>query len=167
MEERPLNPNQSGFRQSDSCINQLLAITHEIFEAFDCNPTLEVRSVFLDISKAFDKVWHEGLLFKLRSMGISGELYNLLGNYLSDRFQRVILNGQTSSWRPVIAGVPQGSILGPLLFLVYINDLPNELKSRVKLFADGTSLFTIVKDKSESVNTLNNDLLLISKWAYN
>ena len=75
-----------------------------MFEAFVCNPTLEVRSVFLDISKAFDKVWHEGLLFKLRSMGISGELYNLLGNYLSDRFQRVILNGQTSSWRPVIAG---------------------------------------------------------------
>ena len=166
LEERLLNPNQSGFRQSDSCINQLLAITHEIFEAFDCNPTLEVRSVFLDISKAFDKVWHEGLLFKLRSMGISGELYNLLGNYLSDRFQRVILNGQTSSWRPVIAGVPQGSILGPLLFLVYIKNLPNELKSSIKLFADDTSLFTIVKDKNESANTLNNDLLLISKWAY-
>ena len=167
LEERLLNPNQSGFRQSDSCINQLLTITHEIFEAFDCNPTLEVRSVFLDISKAFDKVWHEGLLFKLRSMGISGGLYNLLGNYLSDTFRRVILNGQTSSWRPVIAGVPQGSILGPLLFLVYIKDLPNELKSSVKLFADDTSLFTVVKDKSESVNTLNNDLLLISKWAYN
>ena len=83
-------------------------------------------------------------------MGISGELYNLLGNYLSDRFQRVILNAQTSSWRPVTAGFPQGSILGPLLFLVYINDLPNELKSSVKLFADETSLFAIVKDKNES-----------------
>ena len=124
-------------------INKFLAISHEIFEAFDCNPTLEVRSVFLDISKTFHKVWHEGLLFKLRSMGISGELYNLLGNYLSDRFQRVILNGQTSSWRPVIAGIPEGSILGPLLFVVYINDLPNELKSSAKLFAD-TFLFTIV-----------------------
>ena len=112
-------------------------------------------------------MWHEGLLFMLRSMGISGELYNLFGNYLSNRFQRVILNGQTSSWRPVIAGVPQGTIVGPLLFLVYINDLPNELKSSVKLFADDTSLFTIVKDKNESANTLNNDLLLISKWAYN
>ena len=167
MEERPLNPNQSGFRPSDSCINQLFAITHEIFEAFDCNPTLEVRSVFLDISKAFDKVWHEGLPFKLRSMGISGEVYNFLGNYLSGRFQRVILNRQTSSWRPVIAGFLQGSILGPFLFLVYINDLPNELKSSAKLFADDTSLFAIVKDKNERANTLNNDLLLIFKWAYN
>ena len=99
LEEKLLNPNQSGFRPSNSCINQLLVITHEIFEAFDCNPSLEVRSVFLDISKAFDKVWHEGFLFKLKSMDISGELYNLLENYLLGRFQRVVLDGQTSSWR--------------------------------------------------------------------
>ena len=98
-------------------------------------------------------------------MGISGELYNLLENYLSDRFQGVLLNGQASSWRPVLAGVPQGSILGPLLFLIYINDLPNELKSNAKLFADDTSLFTIVKDKTESANILSNNLSEISKWA--
>ena len=84
MEEKLLNPNQSGFRTPDSCINQLLAVTHEIFEAFDCNPSLEGRSVFLDISKAFDKVWHEGLLYKLKSMGFSGELYNILENYQAD-----------------------------------------------------------------------------------
>ena len=166
LQEELLNPNQSGFRPSDSCVNQLIAITHEIFEAFHYNPSLGVRSVFLDISKAFDKVWYKGLLYKLKSMGISGELYNLLENYLSDRFQRVLLNGQTSSWRPVLAGVPQGSILGPLLFLIYINDLPNELKSNAKLFADNTSLFTIVKDETESANTLSNDLSEISKWAY-
>ena len=167
MKEELLNPNQSGFRPQDSCTNQLLAITHEIFEAFDCNPPLEIRSVFLDISKAFDKVWHEGLLYKLKSMGISGELHKLLENYLSGRFQRVPLNGQTSSWRPILAGVPQGSILGPLLFLIYINDLPDKLKSNAKLFADDTSLFTIVKNKYESANILNHDLSLISEWAFN
>ena len=166
MEKKLLNPNHSRFRTSDSCINQLLAITHEIFEAFDCNPSLEVRSVFLDISKAFDKVWHEGLLYKLKSMGFSGELYNILENYLSGRFQRVVLNGQTSSWRPVLAGVSQCSILGPLLFLVYINDLPDGLKSNAKLFADDTSFFTIVKDKNESAVILNDDLQMISSWAY-
>ena len=77
LKEELLNPNQSGFRPSDSCINQLLAITHEIFEAFNCNPPLEVRSVFLDMSKGFDKVWHEGVLYKLKSMGISRKLYDL------------------------------------------------------------------------------------------
>ena len=154
-------------RPSDSCINPLLAVTHKTFEAFDCNLPLEVRSVFLDISKAFDKVWHEGLLYELKSMGISGELYDLLENYLSGRLQRVILNGQTSSWRPILAGVPQGSILGPLLFLIYINDLPNELKSNAKLFPDDTSLFIIVKDENESANVPNNDLSLISKWLFN
>ena len=159
LKEELLNPNQSGFRPSDSCINQLLAITHEIFEAFDCNPPLEVRSVFLDISKAFDKVWHEGLLYKLKSIGISGELYDLLENYFSGRLHRVILNDQTSSCRPILAGVTQGSILGPPLFLIYKNDLPkNELKFNANLFADNTSLFTIVKDENESANVLNNDL---------
>ena len=100
-------------------------------------------------------------------MGISGELYNLLENYLPGRFQRVILNGQHSSWKPILAGVPQGSILGPLLFLIYINDLPNELKSNLKLFADDTRFFTMVKDKNESKSILNNDLLSITKWDHN
>ena len=91
-------------------------------------------------------------------MSTSGELCNLLQNYLSGRFQRVVLNGQTSSWRPVLAGVPQSSIMGQVLFLIYVNDLPNKLKSNVKLFANDTYLFTVVKDKNESANILNNDL---------
>ena len=117
----------------------------------------------MDISEAFDKVWHGGLFCKLKSMGISGELHKLLENYLSGRLQRVVLNGQSSSWKPVLAGVPQGSSLDPLLFLISIDDLPNEIKSNAKLFADVTSLFTVVKDKNESANVLNNDLILISR----
>ena len=103
----------------------------------------------------------------MKACFISLSLWVSQENYLSGRFQRVILNGQHSSWKPILAGGPQGSILGPLLFLIYINDLPNELKSNVKLFADDTSLFTIVKDINESASILNNDLLLISKWTFN
>ena len=141
-----LNINQSGFRSGDSCTNQLSLITHEILKAFDSNPTLEVRGVFLDISKAFDKVWHEGLVWKLKSNGIHGKALRILQNFLNDRYQRVVLNGQSSNWEKVNAGVPQGSILGPLLFLLYINDISNDLECNVKLFADDTCLFSIVHD---------------------
>ena len=119
-ENNLITPNQSEFRPGDSCANQLLAITHEIYKSFD--EGLVIRWVFLDISKAFDKVWHEGLLLKLNRNGISGNLMNLLRDFVSCRKQRVILNGQHSSWDNVTAGVPQGSILGSFLFLIYIND---------------------------------------------
>ena len=124
-----------------------------------------MRANFLDISKAFDKVWHEGLLFKLERIGISGNLLSLLKSFLSNRFQRVVLNGQCSSWSSVLAGVPQGSILGPLLFLIYINDLPENLQSTVKLFADDT-LFSTVYEPNISASQLESDLKKISHWAY-
>ena len=159
-----ISKNQSGFQPGDSCINQLLSITHEIFTSFDNG--LEVRSVFLDISKAFDKVWHEGLIFKLKQNGISGELLHILSNFLSNRKQRVVLNGQNSSWTNVHAGVPQGSILGPLLFLIYINDLSDNLTSNAKLFADDTSLFSVVHDVNTSAKELNDDLKKADDWAF-
>ena len=102
-----ITPNQYGFKTGDSCINQLISITHKIYKSFDDG--YEVQRVFLDISKAFDKVWHQGLHYKLRQNGISGELLNILTDFLDNRTQRVILNGQYSSWAKVEAGVPQGS----------------------------------------------------------
>ena len=143
LNKRLLNPKQFAFCSFDPCINQLF------------------RSSFLDISEAFDKVLHKGLLCKLKSMGISGERYEIIGNYLSGRFQIVILNWKTSSWRPILASVPQNSVLGLLLFLIYFDDLSNGLRTNAKLFADDISLFTIVKVKNKSANALNNDLFLI------
>ena len=105
---------------------------------------LEVRSVYLDMSKAFDKVWHEGLIFKLKQNGIDGKLLGLFESYLCNRKQRVVINGSESVWGKIDAGVPQGSVLGPLLFLIYINDLEDGIKSQIKFFADDTSLFSIV-----------------------
>ena len=134
--------SQSGFLPEDSCIAQLLSIIHEIQTAFDENPVADVRGIFLDISKAFDKVWHEGLLYKLKTYGIEGQLLSLLANYLENCEQGVVLNVQTSEWRKIKSGVPQGSVLEPLLFLIYINDLPDGITSICKTFADDTSLFT-------------------------
>ena len=161
-----LNPNQSGFRPGDSTINQLISITHTIFQAFDCNPPLDVRSVYLDISKAFDRVWHDGLIHKLKRCGVSGQFLSLIKSFLKDRKQRTVLNGQCSNWGDILAGVPQGSILGPLFFLVYINDLTSDLKCNVKLFADDTSLFTVAREVNEAAQHMNHDLQLVSQWAH-
>ena len=123
-------------------------------------------AVFLDISKVFDKVWHEGLIFKLKQNGIRGNLLNFFISYLSDRHQRVGINGSYSEYSRIESGVPQGSVLGPLLFLVYINDLEKTLKSQVKFYADDTMLYSIVKNPTQSASDLNHDLDLIQKWAY-
>ena len=102
-----ISSNQSSFKPTDSCINQLLSITHEIYKFFD--DEYEVRGVFFDISKAFDNVWHNGLIYKLKQNGVSGNVLNLIIDFLD-----FVLNGQYSSWASAKAVVPQGSILGPL-----------------------------------------------------
>ena len=137
---------------------------HEIYKSFDDG--YEVRGVFLDISRAFDKVWHNGLIYKLKQNGVRGDLFNLVIDFLDARKQRVVLNGQYSSWASVKAGVSQGSILCPLFFLIFINDLSDNLVSNPKLFADDTSLFSVVRDITLSAKNLNDDLKKIKKWAF-
>ena len=141
LQNKLSNPCTSGFIPGDSCVSQVLSVTHEIYQSFDCHAPTDVRDIFLHISKAFDKVWHEDLIFKLKTYGIDGKLLKLLENYLTDRQQRVVLNGRKSSWQNIYAGVLQGSALGPLLFLININHLPAGLTSMCKIFAGHTSLF--------------------------
>ena len=136
----------------------------KFFQSFDDN--LEFRAAFLDIFKAFDKVWHKGLIYKLKQNGISGNILNTISDFLSFRKQRVVLNGQVSQWTNIEAGVLQGSILGPLLFLIYINDLSDDLLTNAKLFAADTSLFSVVCGINTSAAHLNNDLSKISNWAF-
>jgi hypothetical protein len=114
----------------------------------------EVRVVFLDISKAFDKVWHTGLLKKLEALGLRNPLFE---SYLENRMQRVVVEGQSSEWENIGSGVPQGSVLGPLLFLIYINDLTDDLESCPFIFADDTTLFEVVDNPMDSGQLLNDE----------
>ena len=154
---------QSGFVPGDSTVNQLVDIYNTFCQALDEGK--EVRAIFCDISKAFDRVWHKGLLFKLHSVGISGSLLQWFTDYLANRKQRVVIPGVSSSWSSVEAGVPQGSILGPLLFLLYINDIVENINSSIRLFADDTTLYIIVDNPVEAAYQLNSDLSKIHQWA--
>ena len=160
-----ITPVQSGFTPGDSAVYQLIDLYDTFCRALDDGK--EVRVVFCDISKAFDRVWHRGLLFKLRRMGICGPLLNWFQSYLNNRLQRVALEGCVSDYREIKAGVPQGSILGPLLFLIYINDIVNDINSCIRLFADDTSLYLIVEDPAMAADLMNSDLEKIHKWSEN
>ena len=164
IENELISSRQSCFKSGNLCSNQLLPKLHGIYQSFGNG--FEVRGVFLDIPKAFDKVWHKGLIYKLKQNGVAGNLLKTLADFLKDRKQRVVLNGQNSTWVNVEAGVPQGSILGPLLFLIYINNLSENLILNPKLFADGVSLFSVISDKDLSATNLNGDLSRINNWAF-
>ena len=128
---------QYGFRSSRSTADLLTVVSDRIARAF--NRSGATRAVALDISKAFDRVWHAGLLHKLKSYGISGQIFGLTSSFLSNRRLRVDLDGKSSEEYPVNAGVPQGSILGPTLFRLYINDLPDDV---IAIYADDTTLYS-------------------------
>jgi hypothetical protein len=117
----------------------------------------------MDFAKAFDKVPHNRLIQKLERYGIRGPINKWIQSFLASREQRVVCQGEKSSWEPVTSGVLQGSVIGPLLFLVYINDLPAGLQSQVRLFADDTIVYMTVSSDADA-NTLQNDLDLLGAW---
>ena len=154
---------QSCFIPGDSTVNQLVDIYNTFCKALDEGK--EVRAIFCDVSRAFDRVWHKGLLYKLKTIGISCPLLAWFNDYLDNRRQRVVLPGAVSGWTSLKAGAPQGSILGSLLFLVYINDIVEDIHSTIRLFADDTGLYIIVEDPLRAANQFNSDLAKIHLWA--
>ena len=154
---------QSGFLPHHSTVFQLIDIFHNICQAFD--NSMFSCIVFCDVSKAFHRVWHKGLLFKLRQNGINGKLLEWLNSYLSQRKQKVCFKSCYSGLKSIFAGVPQGSVLGPLLFLVYINDIAKQLLSLTRLFADDSSLFYAAANIADIAGIINHDLQLLSNWA--
>ena len=131
---------QHGFRSSPSTADLLIVVSNRITSSF--NRSGVARAVALDISKAFDRVWHAGLLHKIWSYGISGQMSGLISSFLRNRWLWVVLDGTSLQEYPVNAGVPQGSILGPTLFLLYINDLSDNVICNIDIHADDTTLYS-------------------------
>ena len=144
-------------------MSQLLYIVHNIKQNWT-NQKI-TQGLFLDVSAAFDKVWHNGLLAKLDQIGVEGTFLDTISSYLAGRRQVVVVDGVKSDTLEVQAGVPQGSRLGPLLFIIYMNDIVNDIESDILIFADDTSLMATGTDPAETAEKLNRDLVKISTWA--
>ena len=154
--------SQYGFRERRGCILQLLTVFDAWSKYIDSD--IPVDTVFLDFRKAFDSVPHKRLLLKLERLGVSGNVLKWISSFLSNRQQRVVINGQSSEWTDVSSGVPQGSVLGPLLFIMFVNDLPDEVKSYCKLFADDAKLYKDLQNL-EDFETIQNDLNKLCQWT--
>ena len=156
---------QSGFLPGHSTVHHLLEVVHQTCTAFENYETS--CHVFCDISKAFDRVWHKGLILKLEYYGIIGNLLLWFKDYSSNRHQKVFINGVYSSEKPVSASVPQGSVLDPLLFLIYINDITDNLTGMARLFANYTSLSFSSTNLAVIERVVNNALFTLKEWATN
>ena len=158
-----LSDNQHAFRSGRSCLSQLLQHIEYVLETLEKKYNIDV--IYLDFSKAFDKVDHKILLKKVKQFGISGKIYTWLENFLSNRYQQVIVDGILSDKKQVISGVPQGTVLGPLLFLIYINDLEPELqKSILRIFADDSKIVKPIRSQNDH-DELQEELNIAIKWA--
>ena len=156
-----LSPYQHGFRSKHSCETQLIGFSQEIADSLDQGQQTDV--IIMDFSKAFDKVDHHKLIHKLKLMGVETHITTWIKDFLHNRSQQVLVENEFSDKLPVLSGVPQGSVLGPSLFLAYINDLPESVKSRVRLFADDTIVYLTIKSQ-ESAQALQNDLKNLELW---
>ena len=157
-----IREEQHGFQKNKSCETQLVYTIHEF--ATILNDSGEVDALFLDFSKAFDKVPHVRLLQKLEHYRICPQLINWIKDFLGQRQQQVVLNGVTSEQCEVISGVPQGTVLGPLLFTCFINDLPALVNSQIRLYADDILIFRPIYSNEDTL-ALQRDLDAIVRWS--
>jgi len=159
-----LTPRQHGFRTHHSCESQLILAVDDWAKALDSGFRTDIA--IFDFSKAFDSVPHQRLLRKIESYGIQGNTLKWISSFLSSRRQRVVINGSQSPWTSVISGVPQGTVLGPLLFLLYINDITDGIQSDIRLFADDCILYRVIKT-SDDTSRLQEDIDRLHFWTKN